>query len=251
MMESSYPHSLEITTLADVPAGTGLGSSGAFTVSLLKALKVYQNQVVTNQDLANQACHIEIDRLGQPVGKQDQYASALGGINEFFFNKDDTVTFNRLNIDPQTLLTLQENLLMFFTGYSRSASSILGEHNQRILSSENEILKNLDHIKEIALTSRDLILKGNLKQFALCMDDHWRQKLKRSPNICSPDVLDAYNAGIESGAIGGKLVGAGGGGFLMFYTQDKESLRAAMAKRNLRELFFQFDHLGAHVLQPG
>ena len=248
MMEESKDYQVEITTLADVPAGTGLGSSGAFTVSVLKALSLQNYKYITNEQLAEKACHIEIERLGEPVGKQDQYASAIGGINEFIFHKDDSVEFNKLNISENKLSLFEDSILLFFTGYSRSASKILSEQDKLSKQSDPAILKNLDEVKEMGLIAKDLLIKGDIQQYGLLMHDHWKNKLKRSPDMCSKEILKYYEEGLENGAIGGKVVGAGGGGFLMFIANNRINLRNHMKKLGLSELPFKFDKLGTHTL---
>jgi D-glycero-alpha-D-manno-heptose-7-phosphate kinase len=249
MSENIEPYQIELTTLADIPSGTGLGSSGAFTVSVLKALQMFNLEYSTNESIAKLACQIEIERLNQPVGKQDQYASAIGGLTEFIFHKDDSVEFKRLPIDDESLNNIQDSILMFFTGYSRSASSILSNQDQKTKSDDNEMLYNLDSVKEMGEISRNLLINGDLNQYGLLMLDHWENKLKRSPNMCSEEIQKFHKIGIENGAIGGKLVGAGGGGFLLFIAQDKIQLRKAMNKIGLKELRFNIDKLGVHVLQ--
>ncbi len=241
-------YQIEITTLADVPAGTGLGSSGAFTVSVLKALSLYEGNYKDNIAIANEACHIEIERLNQPVGKQDQYASAIGGINEFIFHKDDTVEFNRLLLSEENRSYFEDSILLFFTGYSRSASKILSEQDNLSKKSNSSILKNLDEVKEMGITAKNLLLRGDVKQYGLLMHDHWQNKLKRSPNMCSEEILNFYNEGINNGAIGGKLVGAGGGGFLMFISNDQNQLRRKMLELGLKELKFRLEYLGAQAI---
>tara|TARA_Y100000589_G_scaffold31786_1_gene26585 strand:+ start:369 stop:1352 length:984 start_codon:yes stop_codon:yes gene_type:complete len=249
MSENIDPFQIELTTLADIPSGTGLGSSGAFTVSVLKAIQMFNSEYSTNEFIAKLACQIEIERLNQPVGKQDQYASAIGGLTEFIFHKDDSVEFNRLPIDNESLNNIQDSILMFFTGYSRSASSILSNQDQKTKSDDNEMLYNLDSVKEMGEISRDLLIRGDINQYGLLMLDHWENKLKRSPNMCSEEIKEFHKIGIENGAIGGKLVGAGGGGFLLFITKDKIQLRKSMTKIGLKELRFNIDKLGVHVLQ--
>ena len=248
MMEDKRDFQIEITTLADVPAGTGLGSSGAFTVSVLKALSLYNSNYITNKELAEKACHIEIERLGEPVGKQDQYASSIGGINEFIFHKDDSVEFNKLPISENNLENFQDSILLFFTGYSRSASKILSEQDSLSKKSDPSIIKNLDEVKEMGFVAKDLLLRGDIQQYGLLMHDHWKNKLKRSPNMSSQEIQKFYNEGLENGAIGGKVVGAGGGGFLMFISNDRNHLRNHMNKLGLKELKIKFDYLGAHTL---
>ena len=249
MREESKSNQIEITTLADVPAGTGLGSSGAFTVSALKAIQMFDSVYKTNESIAELACRIEIERLGEPIGKQDQYASAIGGLTEFIFHKDDSVEFNRLPINEENLINIKESLLMFFTGYSRDTSSILSMQNEKTKADDNEMIYNLDSVKEMGEISRDLLINGDINQFGLLIQDHWEKKLKRSPNMCSDEIKEFHKIGIENGAIGGKLVGAGGGGFILFVARDKIQLRKTMAKIGLNELRFNIDELGVHVLQ--
>ena len=239
---------IEITTLADVPSGTGLGSSGAFTCSVLKALSVFDSNYINNEDIAKSACHIEIDRLMDPVGKQDQYASAIGGINEFIFHKDDSVEFNKLNISDNILTDLEDSILLFFTGYSRNAVDILSKQDKLSRESDPLMIKNLDEIKEMGYTAKKLLINGDIKQYGLLMHDHWEKKLLRSPNMCSEKILKFYKEGLNNGAIGGKLVGAGGGGFLMFIANDRNQLRFKMSELGLEELNLKFDFLGTHVL---
>ncbi len=247
-MQDKQEYQIELTTLADVPAGTGLGSSGAFTASLIKALSTYECKYMSNEEIAKQACHVEIDRLQEPIGKQDQYASAIGGINEFIFNKDDTVEFKRLDISESNLSLLQDSLLMFFTGYSRSASNILSTQNKLSLEADESMLSNLDSVKEMGFIAKDLLIKGDINQYGLLMHDHWQKKLLRSPDMCSEEIMRSYYEGINNGAIGGKLVGAGGGGFLMFIAKDRNKLKETMRNRGLKELPFRFDNIGSHVL---
>ena len=248
MREQNELSQIELTTLADIPAGTGLGSSGAFTVSAIKAIQMFNSEYSTNQSIAELACRIEIDRLEQPVGKQDQYASAIGGLCEFIFHKDDSVEFKRLPIPEEKLNDIQDSILMFFTGYSRSSSTILSDQNNKTKENDNQMIYNLDAVKEMGITSRELLVRGDINQFGLLMHDHWEKKLKRSPNMCSEKILSYHKIALENGAIGGKLVGAGGGGFLMFIANDKIQLRSAMSKLGLQELRFNIDQLGVHVM---
>ena len=248
MRDDNY-YQIELTTLADIPSGTGLGSSGAFTVSALKAIQMFNSEYSTNQSIAELACKIEIERLREPVGKQDQYASAIGGLTEYIFHKDDSVEFNRLPITNENLNNIQDSILMFFTGYSRSASSILSTQDERTKADDNQMLYNLDSVKEMGEISKDLLIKGDINQFGLLMQDHWEKKLKRSPNMCSLEIKKFLETGIKNGALGGKLVGAGGGGFLLFIANDKVQLRKTMTELGLQELRFDIDKLGVHVLQ--
>ena len=188
MNEDNKLNQIELTTLADIPSGTGLGSSGAFTVSAIKAIQMFNSEYFTNESIAELACKVEIDRLKEPVGKQDQYASAIGGLTEFIFHKDDKVEFNRLPIDLSILNNIQDSILMFFTGYSRSASSILSVQDEKTTSDDQEMLYNLDAVKEMGLISRNLLIKGDIQQLGLLIQDHWEKKLKRSPDMCSEDI---------------------------------------------------------------
>ena len=239
---------LEIVSLADIPDGTGLGSSGSFTVSLLKALSFYRRECVLTENLAAEACDIEINRLGQPIGKQDQYIAAFGGITSFIFHKDDTVEVRPLKISQETLHSLEDDLLLFFTGYSRSASNVLLDQKTKTEAMDQDMLNNLHFAKELGQASKNALESGNLKEFAHLMHVQWENKKKRSDQMSKSAINRAYDIARENGAIGGKLIGAGAGGFLMFYTKNHEALRVAMAKENLEEVRFKFDFEGAKVM---
>ena len=241
------PH-LEITSMADIPAGTGLGSSGSFTTALLKALHAYRKNIVHPQALAEQACAIEIDRLCEPVGKQDQYIAAYGGLTCFHFLPDGSVEACPLKISSQTLYDLEDNLLLFFTGYSRSASAILRNQDTKSRQSDRQMLENLHYVKELGHQSRVALESGNLRQFGELMNGHWEYKKKRGGGMSNPDIDRWYRLAMQSGAVGGKLIGAGGGGFLMFYATDKTRLRQVLAQEGLREVRFRFDFEGTKVV---
>jgi D-glycero-alpha-D-manno-heptose-7-phosphate kinase len=242
------PAGLEITSMADIPAGTGLGSSGSFTTALLKALHTHSKGLVHPRDLAEQACHIEIDRLGEPIGKQDQYIAAYGGLTCFEFHPDDGVSARPLKVTTETLYNLEDNLLLFFTGYSRSASSILKEQDQKSRGSNREMIDNLHYVKDMGLRSKEFLEAGDLRGFAALMNEHWEHKKKRSDSMSNGDIDRWYGTARDSGALGGKVIGAGGGGFLMFYAEDKVRLRHAMMRCGLREVRFRFDFEGTKVL---
>ncbi|KPV54325.1 galactokinase [Kouleothrix aurantiaca] len=239
---------LEITSMADIPAGTGLGSSGSFTTALLKALHSHKKNLVHPRDLAEQACQIELDRLGEPIGKQDQYIAAYGGLTCFQFLPNDQVEAWPLKIDTETLYNLEDNLLLFFTGYSRSASSILKEQDDKSKQSDQSMVDNLHFVKELGYQSKDALEAGNLRRFAELMNVHWEYKKQRSGTMSNPDINTWYEIAMKNGALGGKLIGAGGGGFLMFYAEDKSRLRHAMAQTSLREVRFRFDFEGTKVV---
>ena len=239
---------LEITTLADIPAGTGLGSSGSFTTALLKALYTHRKRHLHQEKLAELACHIEIDRLGEPIGKQDQYIAAVGGLTCFTFHKDDKVTAAPLNISMDTMFDLEDNLLLFFTGFSRSASGILKDQKVKSEQNDADMLSNLHYIKDLGYRSRDALMDGKTELLGELMHEHWEHKKRRSGGMSNPKIDGWYELGMKNGAVGGKLVGAGGGGFLMFMAHDRNKLRHVMAYAGLEEVRFKFDFEGTKVV---
>jgi D-glycero-alpha-D-manno-heptose-7-phosphate kinase len=239
---------IEITTLADIPAGTGLGSSGSFTTALLKSLYAHRKRHLHPEELAALACHIEIDLLGEPIGKQDQYIAAYGGLTCFTFNKDNAVVARPLVVSMDTLFDLEDNLLLFFTGFSRSAGRILKDQKTRTQANDEEMLKNLHYVKELGYRSKQALEDGNPVQFGELMHKHWEHKKRRSGGMSNPQIDEWYDLGRKNGAVGGKLVGAGGGGFLMFYAAERNKLRRAMAKVGLEEVRFRFDFEGTKVV---
>ena len=239
---------VEITTLADIPAGTGLGSSGSFTTALLKALYTHRKRPLHQEELAELACHIEIDRLGEPIGKQDQYIAALGGLTCFTFHKDDKVTAKPLAISMSTMFDLEDNLLLFFTGFSRSASGILKDQEVRSQSNDADMLNNLHFIKDLGYRSEEALKSGNTSLFGELMHEHWEHKKHRSVGMSNEKIDHWYELGMKNGASGGKLVGAGGGGFLMFMAHDRNKLRQTMAHAGLEEVRFKFDFEGTKVV---
>jgi D-glycero-alpha-D-manno-heptose-7-phosphate kinase len=236
---------LEIAVVADVPAGTGMGSSGAFTVCLIKALSLAKRRSITQGDLAEAACEIELDILKEPVGKQDQYVSAHGGICAYTFNTDGTVDVDPLDLTEQTQRKLRNNLLLFYTGEARSASKILADQVERTKTSDSEMVENLHRTKEMGVRSRELLESGDLESYAELMHEHWENKRKRSPGMTGERIDTLYTLARRSGCLGGKLVGAGGGGFLLVYAQRPEDTRQAMAAAGAPELPFDFEFRGA------
>jgi D-glycero-alpha-D-manno-heptose-7-phosphate kinase len=239
---------IEITTLADIPAGTGLGSSGSFTTALLKALYAHRRRLLHPQELAEAACDIEINRLKEPIGKQDQFIAAYGGVTCFTFEPDERVDARPLRVSIETLHNLEDDLLLFFTGFSRSAGRILEDQHIRTEASEAEMLQNLHYVKELGLRSQGLLEAGRVADFGALMHEHWEHKRARSSGMSNPQIDEWYELGRKSGALGGKLVGAGGGGFLMFYAEDHRRLRSAMTAAGLEEVRFRFDFEGTKVL---
>ena len=241
-------HALELTSMADIPSGTGLGSSGSFTTALLKTLHAHKRNLVHPSELAAQACEIEINRLREPIGKQDQYIAAYGGLTCFNFLPDGKVEAWPLKVSEETRDNLEDNQLLFFTGYSRSASAILKEQDTKSRSDDKGMMENLHFVKELGQLSKVALETGNLQEFARLMDVHWQRKKQRSGGMSNPRINEWYDLALANGALGGKLIGAGGGGFLMFYAEDKATLRHAMRQSGLKEVRFRFDFEGTKLV---
>jgi D-glycero-alpha-D-manno-heptose-7-phosphate kinase len=235
---------IEIASLADVPAGTGLGSSGAYTVCLLKALALGQHMATTPGSLAEDACEIEIDILREPVGKQDQYVAAHGGICAYTFERDGSVDVRPLELSERTLSGLRNNMLLFYTGEVRSASAILTDQTTRTEAGDAEMEENLHRIKEIGVQSCKMLEDGDLEGYGQALREHWQTKRTRSPGMSNERIDNLFTLAIRSGALGGKLVGAGGGGFLLVYAQRPDDTRMAMAAAGAQELRFEFEFQG-------
>lgn len=239
---------VEITSLADIPAGTGLGSSGAFTVGLLKAVLSFQRKLVSRSEIAEMACKLEIEILGEPVGKQDQFATALGGITAFSFSSSGEVSSSALTMPPLTREEFEDNLLLFFTGIRRSASEELEAISSTNSISKKQISQNLLEVRDIGHSSYSALNQGRLEDFADLMNEQWNLKYKRSPSPVHDEIDYWIRCGIRHGALGGKLVGAGGGGFLLFYAEEKAGLRKIMGDLGLKEVKFSFDYEGTTLL---
>jgi D-glycero-alpha-D-manno-heptose-7-phosphate kinase len=239
---------LEITTIADIPAGTGLGSSGSFTTALLKALYKLKKGFVQPVALAEQACHIELDLLKEPIGKQDQYIAALGGLTVMEISRQGLVTPRPLKLSDESYHRLCDNLLLFSTGYTRSASAVLKDQDVRTREGDASVLENLHRVKELGVRSLEVLERGDLVGFGTLMHEHWEHKKRRSAGMSNPDIDRWYTVAREHGAIGGKLIGAGGGGFLMFYCEHPATLRDAMRREGLWEMRFGFDFDGTKLL---
>jgi D-glycero-alpha-D-manno-heptose-7-phosphate kinase len=239
---------IEITTLADIPAGTGLGSSGSFTTALLTALYAHRRRLLPPGELAELACDIEMVKLAEPIGKQDQYAAAFGGVTCFTFHPNGTVEAEPLRASVRSLFDLEDNLLLFFTGFSRSAGTILRDQKDRSERADAAMIDNLHVVKDLGLRSKAALEQGQTALFGELMHEQWEQKKRRSSGMSNSQIDEWYALGRANGAIGGKLVGAGGGGFLLFYSEDHRRLRAAMASAGLEEVRFRFDFEGTKVL---
>ena len=247
-MQNLRTPQIEITTLADIPSGTGLGSSGSFTTALIKALYAHRKRHIHQEELAELACHIEIERLREPIGKQDQYIAAVGGITCFDFCKDDSVLAKPLDISIDTMFELEDNLLLFFTGFSRSASNILKDQKVRSEQNDSEMLDNLHFVKDLGYRSKQALEAGDTRLFGELMHEHWKHKKRRSAGMSNPEIDQWYELAMKNGAHGGKLVGAGGGGFLMFMASDRNQLRHAMNAIGLEEVRFRFDFEGSKIV---
>lgn len=239
---------LEIAAMADIPAGTGLGSSGSFCTALLRGLHALHNGNPSAAEIAEQACHIEIDRLKEPVGKQDQFIAAVGGVTCFRFNPDGHVEYWPLRASSDTLRKLEHNLVLYFTGYTRSASEVLREQDTKTKAADASMIDNLHFIKDLGFKSKDALEGGDLRGFAELMNVHWRSKKKRSGSMSNSRIDEWYALGLANGGRGGKLIGAGGGGFLMFYTEEPERLTAAMSGAGLQNVPFRFDFEGTRIV---
>jgi len=238
---------IEVVSMADIPSGTGLGSSGTFTVGLLRALHAFRLQHVSAEAVAEEACRIEIEELNRPVGKQDQYIAAHGGLACFDFTAAG-VRVESLRIPASALQDLEEHLLMFFTGYSRDADQVLLEQKEQSVKGQSSMIDNLHFVKELGFSIKAALEAGDTVKFGKLMHEHWLHKTKRSSKMSNERINRWYQVGMDSGALGGKLVGAGGGGFLLFYASDRVALRQAMAREGLTEVRFTFDHDGSVVI---
>jgi len=243
---------IELHSTADVPAGCGLGTSSSFTVALLNALHAYKKDYVSQKQLAEEACHIEIDVLGEPIGKQDQYLAAFGGLTCLTFERNGEVLVEPLRISNETLDQLENNLLMFYTGRQRSASDILLEQDIKSRQDDQEMTDNLHQIKEIGLQTRNYLEKNQVDMLGELFHVHWETKKKRSQRISDPFIDECYEEARKNGATGGKLIGAGGGGFFMFYCNNnnhsKPKLIETMQKLGLQWGMFHFDFQGTKIL---
>ena len=239
---------LEICSMADIPAGTGLGSSSSFTTALLRALHKMQGNIVSTRTLAEEACEIEMNRLKEPIGKQDQYIASYGGITCMNFHKDGYVWVDPLRISDETLYNLEDNLILYFTGFTHSAGNILKEQNDKSKQHNEDMLKNLDFVKDLGFQSKAALEKGDLETFADIMNVHWEYKKKRSGGMSNSNIDEWYEMALKNGALGGKMIGAGGGGFLMFYVKDKAHFREAMRQTGMGEVRFRFEKEGSRII---
>jgi D-glycero-alpha-D-manno-heptose-7-phosphate kinase len=236
---------IELVSIADIPSNCGLGTSSTFTVSLLNALFNYKKEHLSIEKLAEAACHIEINVLKEPIGKQDQYVSAFGGFNSYWFNKDGSVNVEPVNIKEESIMDLQNNILLFYLKKERSASSILKIQNDKSINKDDSTLQRLHKIKEIGLYTKKVLESGNIDEYGEILHNHWLIKKSLSDKVSDSEIDEIYEYALKNGAVGGKVVGAGGGGFLMLYcSKGKSTLVNAMKKFNLEPFWFYFEKDG-------
>jgi D-glycero-alpha-D-manno-heptose-7-phosphate kinase len=242
--------SLELHSLADVPANTGLGSSSSFTVALLNGLHAFKREFVPAEQLAREACHLEIDVLKEPIGKQDQYIAAYGGISAMNFHLDGSVDVERLPLSDAVIDDLESNLVIYFSGVERSASTVLKEQAKTIVENKDAAVQRMHRIKALGYETKRILLAGQIDQYGEMLHEHWTNKRKLASNMADSAIDEHYDAARKAGAIGGKLMGAGGGGFFMFYVRagERRSVHEAMAARGLRRMRFRFDFDGARIV---
>jgi D-glycero-alpha-D-manno-heptose-7-phosphate kinase len=242
-------HSIEIASMADIPSGSGLGSSSSYTVGLLNALHTLKRDYFPLQDLAEEACKIEIDILQKPMGKQDQYLAAFGGFSIMEISKEGVVQLSQAKVPSGTLDELKKNLLLFYTGVNRKNNKILGEQSRSTEKSKKDVLESLHYIKKSGYRILEIIESGNITELGKMFDEHWQYKKRMAKGITNPEFNTIYDAALKNGAIGGKITGAGGGGFFLFYCEEgKHKLQSTMADMGLREMKFDFDFEGTKIL---
>lgn len=241
---------IEIYSMADLSAGTGMGSSSAYTVGLLHGLNTLNRRYISRKEIAEESCKIEIDLIGKPIGKQDQYASTFGGINELNINKNGNVTVNPIKLKNETIYELENRLMMFYTNINRDTNEIINDQSSKINIDEKKVINSMHRIKEIGFEIKDALLNDNIDKFGELLNDHWVEKKSISTKMSNPNIDKWYNLGIENGALGGKIMGAGGGGFLLFCVknENRKKLRNKMEKEGLKYMDFRFDFEGVKVL---
>jgi D-glycero-alpha-D-manno-heptose-7-phosphate kinase len=242
-------NAIEVVSMADVPAGTGLGSSSCYTVGLLHALHTLKREYVSLQDLAEEACGLEIDVLKKPIGKQDQYMAAFGGLTVMDIEQDGSVHVHKAEVSQATIDDLNRNLLMFYTNTSRSADEILSEQSRGASGGNGNVVESMHHMKDLGYQILAAVECGNITEVGLLFDRHWQHKKRISKKMSNQRLDEIYEIAKESGALGGKITGAGGGGFFLFYVeQDQEKFRQVMHRLGLREMRYAFDFEGSKVL---
>jgi len=242
--------SIELTSVAELPAQSGLGSSATFTVALLNALHAYKREFVSSRQLAEEACYLEIDRLGEPVGKQDQYIAAFGNVTAFTFDRDGTVHVEPVPVRDEALDELEQNLVVVYTGIERKAREVLADEQRELRKPDGTATEDMHRIATIGREVHRLLREGDIDRYGELLHDHWCHKRRLSSTMTDPSLDEHYEAARKAGALGGKLMGAGGGGFFMFYVRPSERRRfvETMGLRGLRPLRFHFDTDGARIV---
>lgn len=239
---------IEMTTVADIPSkGTGLGSSSSFAVGLLNVLYAFQGKFASAGKLAQEACHIEINLMGEPIGKQDQYAAAHGGFHLYEFNKDETVTASPMIMPQQAKVDLQRRIVMFYTGVTRSASAILA-NQAKAISSNTDKIRGMKRMVELTYALRDELQAGRLDSFGEILHENWELKKGMTEGVSNPEIDAAYDAALAAGALGGKILGAGAGGFLIFYAPEAAHIAIERALAPMRRIPFSFDDVGSRII---
>lgn len=238
---------IEIASMADIPSkGSGLGSSSTYTVGLLNALYAYRNQFASKEKLASQACEIEIDRCGEPIGKQDQYAAAYGGLNLIRFHPDNSVSVDPVICRPSLLNEMEDSILVFFTGRTRSASAVLANQSSAMRMADRRVL--MRRMVQLAFEMKEQLESGTIEFLGNLLDENWRLKAQLTSGITDPQIDAWYASGMENGALGGKLLGAGNGGFIMFYAPKERHAQIKAALSKLEPVKFRFDRTGAQIV---
>jgi D-glycero-alpha-D-manno-heptose-7-phosphate kinase len=249
LLHLDFKDKIEIVSLADIPAATGLGSSGSFSVGLLNALCAHQKIFRTPEQIAEEACYIAMKRIHEPSGKQDEYAASLGGIRSYEIDRDGRVTSSELRIAPETLAELEYGIMMFYTGIKRNATDILASQTAKVASNGDGAVEKMHAIKSIGFQSMKALESGDLRRFGELLHEHWLTKRGVTSEMSNEGIDRWYALARENGALGGKVVGAGGGGFLMLYCEEgRQKVRAALAREGLVERRFRFDFEGSKVI---
>jgi D-glycero-alpha-D-manno-heptose-7-phosphate kinase len=240
---------IELTSVADLPSNSGLGSSSSFTVALLNALYCYKREFVSSERLAREACELEMVRLGEPVGKQDQYIAAYGNITALTIDRDGTVRVEPVPVRDEVMDELQNNLLIMYSGLERPAKVVLAEQGERVRGADATTLEGMHRIKALGREVYDLLVQGDVDRYGELLHEHWTHKRTLASKMTDDTLDQHYEAARAAGAIGGKLIGAGGGGFFMLYVRPQQRRRVweVLAARGLRPLRFRFDLDGARI----
>jgi len=250
LRKSGIERGIELHSLADVPANTGLGSSSSFTVALVNGLHAYKREFVPVEQLAREACELEIDILKEPIGKQDQYIAAYGGVSAMTFHPDGSVDVERLPLRDDVIDELESNLVIYYSGVERAAATVLTEQAKTITANRDDAVQRMHRIKALGYETKRILLSGKTETYGEMLHEHWTNKRALASNMADSTIDEHYDAARKAGAIGGKLMGAGGGGFFMFYVRavDRRRVQETLAARGLRPMRFRFDFDGARIM---